>query len=317
MSLFSMMMACDAAMELLSSLDTFPIFSIVIPTYNRPQPLHHCLSVLLNLDYPRDRFEVIVVDDGSSVALQPVIAPFQDPLSLTLVRQDNGGPAKARNTGAAIASGEFIAFTDDDCAPAPHWLRAFAQQFQSSPHALLGGNTLNYLSGNIYATAHQSLVDYLYQHYNANPNQAKFFTSNNIALSREGFRQIGCFNTTFPLAAGEDRELCDRWLHQGYGMCYVSAAVVHHTHSMTLRSFWRQHFNYGQGAFHFHQLRAQRGTGQITVESLAFYCKLLLYPFHHPTDRNRLSVAGLFLLSQIANTLGFLWKRSQHSPIPT
>jgi glycosyltransferase involved in cell wall biosynthesis len=287
-----------------------PFFSIVIPTYNRPQPLQDCLTALLNLNYPRDRFEVIVVDDGSAVPLQSIVAPFQNVLSLTLLRQVNAGPAKARNAGAAVAKGEFVAFTDDDCTPDSNWLIVLAQQFENFPQAVLGGKTINHLSTNLYATAHQILVDYLYQHYNANPNQARFFTSNNMALALEQFQKIGCFDTTFPLAAGEDREFCDRWLSQGYSMCYVAEAVVHHAHRMTLLGFWRQHFNYGQGAFHFHKLRAQRGIGKITVEPLSFYLNLLLYPLQQPlVGSQRVLVSLLFCLSQCANTIGFFWKR--------
>jgi glycosyltransferase involved in cell wall biosynthesis len=287
-----------------------PFFSIVIPTYNRPQPLQECLTALLNLDYPHNRFEVIVVDDGSSVPLQSIVEPFQSTLSLTFLRQVNAGPAKARNAGAAIAKGEFVAFTDDDCTPDAHWLMVLAKQFENSPQAVLGGKTINRLSTNLYATAHQILVDYLYLHYNANPKQARFFTSNNMALALEQFQKIGCFDTTFPLAAGEDREFCDRWLSQGYDMCYVADAVVHHAHRMTLLGFWRQHFNYGQGAFHFHTLRAQRGIGRIAVEPLSFYLNLLLYPLQQPLLRSqRVLVSLLFCLSQCANTLGFFWKR--------
>jgi glycosyltransferase involved in cell wall biosynthesis len=297
-------------MEPPTLLDTPPFFSIVIPTYNRPQPLQNCLTALLTLDYPRDRFEVIVVDDGSHMSLQSIVEPFCDVFSLTLLRQDNGGPAQARNAGAVIAKGEFIAFTDDDCMPAANWLTVMAQQFQASAEVLIGGKTINYLSTNLYATAHQILVDYLYQHYNANPQQAKFFTSNNMAVSLSQFQKIGCFDTTFPLAAGEDREFCDRWLSKGYGMRYVTDAVVHHAHGMTLLGFWKQHFNYGQGAFHFHQLRAQRGIGRISVEPLSFYLNLLLYPLQQPLARSqRIFVSLLFCLSQCANTLGFFWKR--------
>lgn len=297
-------------MELPPPLAPPPFFSIVIPTYNRPQPLKNCLTALLNLDYPRDRFEVIVVDDGSSMPLQSIVNPFQSELSLTLLRQVNSGPAQARNAGAAIARGQFVAFTDDDCTPTANWLTVLAQHFMICPNALLGGKTVNKLSTNLYATAHQVLVDYLYQHYNKNPEQAKFFTSNNMALALEQFQKIGCFDTTFPLAAGEDREFCDRWLFQGYEMCYVVDAVVYHAHAMTLPGFWRQHFNYGQGAFHFHRLRAQRGLGRITVEPMSFYLYLLLYPLRQPLMRHqKVLISLLFFLSQCANTLGFFWKR--------
>ena len=77
---------------------------------------------MTRLGYPQDRFEVIVVDDGSEPPMDSVVSFFRDRLELVLLSQANSGPAAARNTGAAQAKGKFLAFTDDDCTPAPDWL---------------------------------------------------------------------------------------------------------------------------------------------------------------------------------------------------
>src|SRR5687767_5128657 len=98
-------------------------FSIIIPTYARPKQLAVCLEAIARLNYPRDRFEVIVVDDGSESPPEHVVKSFSERLSLTLLAQPNSGPASARNTGAWEAKGEFLAFVDDDCAPDAGWLR--------------------------------------------------------------------------------------------------------------------------------------------------------------------------------------------------
>ncbi|NJK38559.1 MAG: glycosyltransferase [Oscillatoriales cyanobacterium RM2_1_1] len=288
-------------------------FSVVIPTYNRPERLVNCLQALSQLDYPRDRFEVIVVDDGSSMALTPVIEPFQSDLEIELITQKNAGPASARNTGATRAKGQFIVFTDDDCQPIKTWLKSLETQFNLTPNALIGGRTLNALPENLFSTASQVLIDFLYEYYNPQPQKASFFASNNFALPTESFHQIGKFDTSFPLAAGEDREFCDRWLHRGYSMVSVTDAQVYHAHHLTLLKFWRQHFNYGRGAFHFHQLRAKRGVGKIKVEPLSFYFKLLGYPLQQPMQQSKLLVSTLFLLSQVANISGFFWERNQKS----
>ncbi|MGB3405707.1 MAG: glycosyltransferase [Microcoleaceae cyanobacterium] len=298
-----------------------PFFSIVIPTYNRPERLKSCLQSMSDLNYPREQFEVIIVDDGSSTPLEHIVAPFHQNINITFITQPNQGPASARNTGATKAKGKFIVFTDDDCQPKPDWLNNLEAQFKRTPNSLVGGKTLNALPENLYSTASQLLIDYLYEYYNTNREQASFFASNNFAMSKENFSQVGQFDTTFPLAAGEDREFCDRWLHRGYQMSAVSEAQIYHAHHLTLRSFWRQHFNYGRGAFHFHQLRAHRGIGKIKVEPLSFYFKLLTYPFVQTTPRHSaLFLSLLFLLSQAANTLGFFWEKNlhhkeSHSPI--
>jgi glycosyltransferase involved in cell wall biosynthesis len=287
-----------------------PFFSIVIPTYNRPERLATCLEAIAHLDYPSDHFEVIVVDDGSPTPIDSVVTPFLNQINITLITQTNAGPAAARNTGAEKARGEFIAFTDDDCQPTPNWLKALATQFATTPDCLAGGKTLNALPDNLYSTASQLLLDYLYEYYNADSEQAKFFASNNFALSTEAFHQVGKFDTTFPLAAGEDREFCDRWLHQGKKMVTVENAQIYHAHKLTLRGFWRQHSNYGRGAFHFHQLCAQRGIGKIKVEPLSFYFNLLSYPFLQPSHHQlSLLLSALFFLSQVANVMGFFWEK--------
>jgi glycosyltransferase involved in cell wall biosynthesis len=189
-------------------------FSIIIPTYNRPQQLKTCLQSLANLDYPHNSFEVLVVNDGSQMSLEPLVKPFQAQLNLTLINQTNAGPATARNVGASKAQGEFLAFTDDDSLPSPSWLNVLAQYLTNFANCLVGGKTINALPENIYATASQLLLDYLYLTYSCSPHQSRFVTSNNMAISTQLFQRMGGFNQTFPLAAGEDREFCHRLLNQ-------------------------------------------------------------------------------------------------------
>lgn len=294
-------------------LDQPPFISVVVPTYNRPQRLRYCLDALLNLDYPRDRFEIVVVDDGSTVALEPIVRPFYEVLPISLLRQDNGGPASARNTGAQHARGTFMAFTDDDCLPAPDWLSQLTAQLMAQPQALVGGLAVNALPKNLYSTASQALIDYLYQYYNLSPERAKFFASNNIALARDLFLSVGGFDTSFPRAAAEDREFCDRWQQLGYAMVYAPEVMVYHAHSLTLWSFCRQHFYYGRGACHFHQVRSQRNAAPIRVEPRQFYQDLLRYPLRQRSTQPAYLVSALFLLSQVATVAGYVWEKAVRS----
>ncbi|MDJ0706497.1 MAG: glycosyltransferase [Leptolyngbyaceae cyanobacterium MO_188.B28] len=293
------------------------LFSVVIPTYNRPERLLKCLEALTQQTLSTDCWEVIIVDDGSQESLESVAATVRSHIQIHLIRQSNTGPATARNTGAANASGRYLVFTDDDCQPLPDWLEQFARKFEQKTEGLIGGHTLNALPQNIYSTASQLLIDYLYKYYNSPPREATFFASNNFAAPREIYQKLGGFDTSFPLAAGEDREFCDRWLQHGYSMDYASEAQINHAHELTLRSFWRQHFNYGRGAFHFHQVRAKRDAGKIEVEPLSFYSNLLIYPFLQETHKSKLLLSGLFVLSQVANLMGFFWERFNQLSEPT
>lgn len=287
-----------------------PFISIVIPTYNRPERLADCLESLTNLEYPRDSYEVVVVDDGSQMSLESVVERFKNQVEITLIKQVNQGPATARNTGAKQAKGEFLAFTDDDCKPAADWLNKIAACFTNTPDCLIGGKTINILPENPFSTASQELINYLYSYYNTDSHEAAFFASNNIAISTERFHKIGGFDTTFPLAAAEDREFCDRWLQYGNKMIYVPEANVYHAHKLTLSSYWRQHFHYGRGAFCFHQIRAQRAHKEIKVEPISFYFNLLKYPLSQNISQPKLLLSALLFISQVAGVAGFFWERN-------
>jgi glycosyltransferase involved in cell wall biosynthesis len=286
------------------------LFSIIIPTYNRPRQLASCLEALTRLRTPAGGFEVIVVDDGSPQPLDQTAEPYRRRLDLTLLRKPNGGPGSARNTGAGVARGRFLAFTDDDCWPAPDWLIALARRFERAPQHMLGGHTINRLTRNPYATTSQLIQDVVYAFYNRDPEAARFFASNNLAVPADLFRQLGGFDEQFFRAASEDRELCDRWLQQGHRMGYVPEAVVLHAHALTLRTFWKQHFTYGRGAWRYHQVRAGRGSGRMR-DDMKFHARLpqlLRGPLAGLPPGRVWTILPLLLLWQAANTAGFFYE---------
>ena len=269
--------------------------TVVVATYNRPAQLRLLLECLAAQTL---KAEVIVVDDGSHDALDDVVRPFD----CKLIRQDNAGPAAARNRGVAAAVSEFVAFTDDDCEPAPEWLEGFAERLRTHPECLLGGLTLNAASGNAYSEVSQLIVDVAYHFY-----RGAFFASNNMAVSRRGFLEYGGFDESFR-PASEDREFCDRWRHRGGAFHFVPEAIVRHRHAHTLASFVRTHFNYGRGAVRFHRACGQRGSGGI-VPHLRFFAE---FPALYRAANSRCLRVGhwkaalLIALWQLANTAGAL-----------
>ena len=281
--------------------------SVVIPTYRRPEALARCLEALVLQEYPRSRYEVIVVDDGSPEPASLVVEKFADRLELQLLVQPNAGPAAARNAGAGQAGGAILAFTDDDCEPRPGWLASLARCSAGAPDHAIGGRTVNGLAENPYCTASQMMIDYLYDHYNSSRDEARFFTSNNLAMPSAIFREIGGFATGFRKAAGEDRELCDRWLDRGYRLTYAPEAVVDHRHDLGLRTFLRQHFDYGRGAFQFRE-GVSRGVEK-RLEPLSFYVDLVRYPATRLRGVEAARLIALLALTQVANAAGFFWQR--------
>lgn len=285
----------------------FPIFSIIVPTHNRPIQLAACLESIVNQTYQSSNFEVIVIDDGSKFPITPAVSRYYDRLNLSLITQPNRGPAFSRNLGAAKASGRYLAFTDDDCAPAPDWLQKLQDRFDSMPDLMIGGKTINVLTDNTFSTASQDLISYLYEYYNTDKNNARFLTSNNLAVPSKSFHALGGFDPGYPSAAAEDRDFCDKWQSQGYHMIYAPEVIVYHRHNLNLRSFLMQHFGYGQGASRFHQTRSIRSDRSLRLEPLSFYSNLILYPFWEGKSRRPLLIAALLLLSQMSNAAGFFW----------
>ncbi|MGH7502666.1 MAG: glycosyltransferase family 2 protein [Longimicrobiales bacterium] len=283
------------------------LFSVIIPTHDRPAGLARCLDALIAQEFDRATFEIVVVDDGGKRGPREIIAARDSLVAITLLTQANAGPAAARNAGARVARGRFLAFTDDDCAPSPGWLSVLARVFEKSPESMFGGLTRNCVDRNAYADVSQALVSYLYEYYN-DDGDVRFLTSNNMAMPADRFRALGGFSARFPRAAAEDRDLCERWLRAGHLMSYAPDAIVDHHHTLTLRSFWRQHFNYGRGAHGFHVARATRGYGRLRIEPLRFYVGLV----GHPITRNRslrgVQHAALMALTQIANAAGFFYE---------
>jgi GT2 family glycosyltransferase len=289
------------------------LFSVVVPTYERVASMRRCLAALAQLEYPRASFEVIVVDDGSATPLAEAIPASVDGLAVTIVRIPNSGPGAARNAGAACARGRVLAFTDDDCQPAPSWLANLAASWERAPACLIGGRTVNALARNPWSVTSQVIVDMAYAFYNADVATPRFFASNNMAIPADLFAKLGGFRGGPFRVASEDRELCDRWRHAGYGLAYAPAAVVAHAHALELRSFCRQHFRYGRGAMRYHQVRAQRRSGHFR-QDVRFYLempRLLRQATAGLGAWRAATVVPRLMLWQLCNAAGYLYERGR------
>ncbi len=280
-------------------------FSIIIPTFNRPNDLDRCLTAITRLEYPRDEFEVIVVDDGGHVDLQPITAKHRKQIRLTLLRQTNSGCGAARNKGTEHASGRWLAFTDDDCAPVPEWLRAFDAAATRFPDALIGGNVANGVPNNVYSAASQSISDYFRAHMSRDAERGRFCSGNNFAVPADSYSKIGGFDTSFGRAAAEDRDFCDRWLSAGLRIISAADALVVHYRDMSFRGFWRHYFHYGQGAFVFSQTRLRRHAGPVSFEGFGFHLGLVMAPLRKSLRPRSFCMSFLIVVEQIAYAMGY------------
>ena len=292
--------------------------SVIIPTYGRPDTLRLCLEACAALDYDVDAFEVIVVDDGNHEDTRQVVDEFGQHLRVFYIAQImRSGAASARNAGATQAQGTYIDFVDDDCAPEPGWLRGLDEIFrQEQGTVAVGGRIVNSFGDNVYAIASQNVVDFLYEWYNADPKAGGFFASNNFSCPRDAFWQIGGFDESFPRAAAEDRDFCDRWTEHGWRLVYAPNAVVRHRHRLTFASFLRQHFGYGRGAVFLHKAREQRGLTRPRLAPMEFYWRLVAYPFGRRFGIRTPVLATLGVLSQAVYALGYYRERWRQRRTP-
>ena len=284
-----------------------PRFTVIVPTFDRPGPLAACVQALRALDRPGGALEIVIVNDGGRPPSPDVLrpAPGDTGLEIHVVEQHNAGPASARNAGAAAARGEWLAFTDDDCLPDPRWLSAFDAALRASPAALVGGRTVNAFPDSVFADASQRLADFVSSYFDGGATE-RFFTSNNIAISREGFLAIGGFDTSFPYSAGEDRELCDRWSAQGRPSLAVPEAVVRHAHRLSARGFLRQHFTYGRGAVAFRRVRAESGR-PVRIDP-AFYTRSMAHALRDGGPARGVVRATLTGFAHAAYAAGLVWE---------
>jgi len=195
--------------------------SVVIPVFNGERTLGRCLEALERQDFP-GRYEVLVVDDGSTDATPEMAAQF----SVRYIRQEQRGPAAARNLGAQAARGRYLLFTDADCVPEPDWIRQMTLPFQDPEVVAVKG---------AYRTDQRSLMARLAQlefleRYRllARHRFIDMVDTYSAAYRREMFLGVGGFDPSFPLPNNEDTELSYRMSQLGYRMVFNPRAVVRH-----------------------------------------------------------------------------------------
>jgi glycosyltransferase involved in cell wall biosynthesis len=279
-------------------------FTIVVPTFNRPEQLAGCIRSLTALEEPCDSCEILIVDDGGSADLRGIILSAPSSIRIRLLRQENRGAGAARNAGARDAQGQWLAFTDDDCRPHAGWLKGLRVELEKGLDVLAGGRTINQLRYNVFAATSQIVVDAAYRYYNRDRTRGRFLASNNMGVWRERLLAVGGFDESFR-PASEDRELSDRWTWRGGRIVWTDHAVVEHCHDLKFESFLRQHYRYGRGAWRFHRVRTARGTGRLwdDISCRWHWIDLLLKPAL--ASARPPTILVLLAWWQAANTVGF------------
>lgn len=286
--------------------DMLPLISIITPVYNGAHTIGRLLDSIQQLDYPIDRYEVLVVDNNSSDNLEGVVAAY--PVKLLHERHTQSSYA-ARNLGVRRARGEILAFTDADCLVHPQWLCCLQAVFQDPAVGGAAGTIHGVEPAGSWVEAvlnrrhHMSSIDYSSPDNGSQATLKRSFKkptrrlprllrrlglvtyyddprlpslpvapTANVAYCREAFEQVGLFDET--CFGGGDTEFSIR-LQQQTELKLVAApgAIVYHRHRATLRQCWRVSTRYHTSRV----VHIERYLGldkdvrrQILIESLAY-----------------------------------------------
>ena len=215
-----------------------PRISVIVCSYNGARTIRDCLGGLRRLDYPA--FEVIVVDDGSNDATPAIAREY----GFRVISGRNQGLSHARNVGLRAASGEIVAYIDDDAYPDPDWLRYLAAGFLGSTHAGIGGPNLpppgDGLVAESVANAPGGPI-----HVLLSDQEAEHIPGCNMAFRRSALLAIGGFDPQFR-TAGDDVDICWRLRERGWTLGYQPGAVVWHHRRNSVRTYWKQQVGYGR-----------------------------------------------------------------------
>lgn len=274
--------------------------SVVVCTRNGSATLRECLEALGRQTY-RDR-EVIVVDDGSTDAVPEIAKSFE---FVRYHRLQHGGLSVARNAGALLATGEVVAYTDDDCMPDEDWLTRLAKAFDDPQWVAAGGPNIpppprNKIEALVAAAPGGP------SHVMINDEEAEHLPGCNLAIRKRALDAIRGFNPMFR-TAGDDVDVC--WWLREYGgrLRFVPGAMVWHHRRFTVKAYFKQQMGYGhaeallmkQHPQRFGPLGGARWRGAIYGDGVGSHDPVEGSVFHGPR--------GLGAFQVIYGSGGFAW----------
>ncbi len=196
--------------------------SVVVPTRNRSGMLEELLDSLAAQSLDPGRFEVIVVDNGSTDETAALLERKQAevPYTLRVHHQQNAGPGTARNRGWQLASAPLVAFTDDDCRATPGWLEALVEAAGRHPDAIVQGRTQMPPAAVDKVTPFSRVLEIT--------GPGPYYATCNILYPRELLDRLGGFDESFSEPTSEDTDLGWRARAEGADYAFVDDAVIHH-----------------------------------------------------------------------------------------
>ena len=226
----------------------YPFVSVVVGIRNEEKFIEECIESLLNLDYPKDSYEIIIVDGMSTDKTRDIVQKY--PIKLLLNERKN--VAAARNLGVKNARGELVAFTDGDCKVDSQWLKTLVREMEDSPEDVVcfGGPNLIFdtdpVFGRVVGYAQESFLGSGGSAQSKNSTKKHYVGSLpncNAMYKKAAIQEVGGFDERF--VVGQDGDLNYRIGKKGNKFLYIPNAQVLHHRRGTLKSFSVRMFKYG------------------------------------------------------------------------
>ena len=256
-------------------------YSIIVPVYNRPDEVDELLESLCAQE--EKDFEVIIVEDGSSVPCDEVCQKYNARLDLKYFLHRNSGPGQSRNYGAERASGEWLIVLDSDVVLPNDYLKTVTTELASHPCDAWGGPD----AANESFTPVQKAISYSMTSFfttggirGGKAKLDKFFPrSYNMGIRREVYTELGGFSK---MRFGEDIDFSYRIVEAGYKTALLPDAWVWHKRRTDFRKFFRQVFN--SGIARINLSKRHPGTLKLVhllpmIFTVGVICLLLLFLF--------------------------------------
>ncbi|NLN66441.1 MAG: glycosyltransferase [Clostridiaceae bacterium] len=212
-----------------------PFVSVVIPSYNSKAYIFQCLECIFNQSYPRELYEVIVVDNASTDDSPSIIKSFP----VQYLYEPKKGPSAARNTGIRHARGKYFLFIDTDCLAGKDLIKTHIEAHLSfmkkNPAVKIVGGGIDGLNKNYWAMCDNFCSWYL-NHPRLEPRiENRHLPTANLSVDRCVFEKTGLFNEE--LRFGEDSMFCRQARENGYLIYFEPKAVVRHINRTSFKHF--------------------------------------------------------------------------------
>jgi glycosyltransferase involved in cell wall biosynthesis len=258
--------------------------SIIVTTFNSGSTIDECLRSILEMDYPKQLLEVIVIDGGSTDETTERVKTY--PVKLVYSQLN---PPAAYNLVLKNVENEVIGLIDSDAKVEKGWLRKLVKHLNDPEVAGASGTVETWNKDNLVPRVIGYELNYRYRRL---PNTIERVATMNLLLKKKVTIAIGGFDEALPTQY--DTDIGARLAQAGYRIAFDSEAICYHFHRSTLRTFFKQQYKYGQNTWKLYFKHPKLAKGD-KITNLWMNIQPILY-----------GVAAIFLVTSVVTNFNFI-----------